>query len=77
MVNTTTTKKYHVSQNELRKFLEIPDEFEIEKLIIGNPTKMPGKSTHGKNDKSWLIVIAKEGDANDDAFTADDDNNFR
>jgi hypothetical protein len=68
MTNITTTKKYHVSQDELRKFLNIPDEFKIERLVIGEPAKIQGKSTHGTNDKSWLIVIAKEGDANDDAF---------
>jgi hypothetical protein len=61
--NVTTVKKYHVSQDELRKFLNIPPEYKIDKLVIGDP-----KDTRGKTEKSWLIVIAKEGDANDEAY---------
>jgi hypothetical protein len=63
MPNVTTVKKYHVSQEELRVFLKIPDGYTIDKLVIGDP-----KETKGKSEKSWLIVIAKEGDANDDNF---------
>ena len=69
MVNITEVKKYHVSQEELRRFLGIPEDFDIQNMIIGEPKNDQRNSTkYDKPDKQWLIVVAKKGNANDDAF---------